>query len=164
MLSQETNVWKMRSWENLACGIFLVVVTIVNGMPDYSGLPTGPYCARRYPGCCPDRQDDCNAPILGSLCYCDEFCDRFREEDCCPDYWSHCKGIDTNVTEPPPEPIKRSLINNKIRWFNAAKLRFVTIYYVYRMLPPGKILQRWPSIHDKLQHVVRIFNFFRIDI
>lgn len=97
----------MRSWENLACGIFLVVVTIVNGMPDYTGLPTGPYCARRYPGCCPDRQDDCNAPILGSVCYCDEFCDRFREEDCCPDYWSHCKGIETNVTEPPPEPIKR---------------------------------------------------------
>lgn len=102
---------KMRSWENLGCGIFLVVVgTIVNGMPDYSGLPSGPYCARRYPGCCPDRQDDCNAPILGSLCYCDEFCDRFREEDCCPDYWSHCKGIDTNVTEPPPEPIKRSYL------------------------------------------------------
>lgn len=101
----------MRSWENLACGIFLVVVTIVNGMPDYTGLPTGPYCARRYPGCCPDRQDDCNAPILGSVCYCDEFCDRFREEDCCPDYWSHCKGIETNVTEPPPEPIKRSFVN-----------------------------------------------------
>lgn len=36
---------------------------------------------------------------LGTMCYCDDFCDRTRSEDCCPDYWSHCKG------ETPPEAL-----------------------------------------------------------
>lgn len=40
--------------------------------------------------------------FLGTLCYCDDFCNRTRSEDCCPDFWSHCKGI----IDPPPEVIK----------------------------------------------------------
>lgn len=39
---------------------------------------------------------------LGTLCYCDEFCDRHINPDCCPDYESHCKGI-----QDPPNPIER---------------------------------------------------------
>lgn len=90
---------------NLVFIVFVFLPFIVKGIPDYSGLPAGPYCASRYPGgsCCPGRQDECSAPILTTLCYCDDFCDRSREEDCCPDYWYHCRGIVPNVTSPPEE-------------------------------------------------------------
>ncbi|KAG8237046.1 hypothetical protein J437_LFUL016112 [Ladona fulva] len=43
--------------------------------------------------------DDCSVPILGTLCYCDQFCDRGVTHDCCPDYWDVCAPV------PPPEPI-----------------------------------------------------------
>lgn len=36
--------------------------------------------------------------IIGTLCYCDQFCTGFVNGDCCPDYESFCLGI-----EPPPE-------------------------------------------------------------
>lgn len=70
-------------------------ITLSEAIPNYSGLPPGPYCAGRFRSgqCCPGRQDDCSAPILTTTCYCDDFCNRTREEDCCPDYWSHCRGI-----------------------------------------------------------------------
>ncbi|XP_017893645.1 tubulointerstitial nephritis antigen-like isoform X2 [Ceratina calcarata] len=95
----------MHSWGRLAYGILLLVAA-ANSMPDFSGLPPGPYCAGRYPPgeCCPGRRDECSAPIVNTICYCDDFCDRFREEDCCPDFYSHCKGIEANVTLPPPPP------------------------------------------------------------
>ncbi|KAJ8668890.1 hypothetical protein QAD02_000149 [Eretmocerus hayati] len=77
------------------------LISIVNpgfAMPDYTGLQ-GPYCERLYRRghCCPGRQDECSVPILGTLCYCDEFCaNRTRrndhEEDCCPDFFSFCRG------------------------------------------------------------------------
>ncbi|CAK9821156.1 Uncharacterized peptidase C1-like protein F26E4.3 [Anthophora plagiata] len=106
----------MQPWEKLVCGVFVLMVSIVNGVPDFSGLPAGPYCADRYPPgkCCPGRQDECSAPILSTMCYCDDFCDQHREEDCCPDYWSHCKGIETPVTlPPPPEEIRRCYFQGK---------------------------------------------------
>jgi len=62
-------------------------------------LPVGPYCERR--GCCDGRLDQCSSPILDTLCYCDEFCNRTHSDDCCPDYLSHCLGI-----IPAPEPVK----------------------------------------------------------
>lgn len=98
----------MRSWASLACGLFLLTVSTVKGMPNFSGLPPGPYCAARYPpgACCSGRQDECSAPILTTVCYCDDFCDRSKEEDCCPDFWSHCRGIEPNVTLPPQPVIK----------------------------------------------------------
>ncbi|KAJ9592501.1 hypothetical protein L9F63_015818 [Diploptera punctata] len=65
---------------------------------DYADLP-GPYCATRRQTCCQGRYDDCSVPILGTLCYCDDFCNRTRSEDCCPDYWKTCLGIE------PPAPI-----------------------------------------------------------
>lgn len=64
---------------------------------DYSDLPPGPYCGARPDGCCNGRIDMCSAPIYGTLCYCDEFCNRTRNEDCCPDFWTFCKG------EAPPQ-------------------------------------------------------------
>ncbi|XP_052777538.1 uncharacterized peptidase C1-like protein F26E4.3 [Mya arenaria] len=57
----------------------------------------GPYCATRRGGCCPNRIDSCAVPILDTLCYCDEFCDRERS-DCCPDFRSFCRG--TRPTTP----------------------------------------------------------------
>ncbi|TGZ53146.1 putative peptidase C1-like protein F26E4.3 [Temnothorax longispinosus] len=88
--------------QNLVFIAFVFLPSVVRGVPDYSGLPPGPYCASRYPGgsCCPGRQDECSAPILKTLCYCDDFCNRTREEDCCPDYWYHCRGIAPNISEP----------------------------------------------------------------
>lgn len=74
-----------------------------NDHPDLAGS----YCATRPRGCCVGRQDDCSAPILGTLCYCDEFCNHTRSEDCCPDYWSFCRGIE--LPKPAPPEIKREL-------------------------------------------------------
>ncbi len=66
---------------------------------DYSDLlrPGKVYCAGRYPEkCCAGRNDECTAPILDTVCYCDVFCNR-SVTDCCPDFWGHCMGI-----RPPP--------------------------------------------------------------
>lgn len=55
----------------------------------------GDYCrARRGASeqCCPGRRDECSRPILGTLCYCDHFCNRTIHPDCCPDYWEVCLG------------------------------------------------------------------------
>ncbi|XP_043252440.1 tubulointerstitial nephritis antigen-like [Colletes gigas] len=103
----------MRSCESLATIVFVLLLSMVRGIPDLTGLPVGPYCARKYPrgDCCSGRQDDCSEPILTTLCYCDEFCDRYREEDCCPDYWSHCKGMEI---KPPLGEIRRCLFQGRV--------------------------------------------------
>uniref|UniRef100_A0A6A7FPA7 Uncharacterized peptidase C1-like protein F26E4.3 n=1 Tax=Hirondellea gigas TaxID=1518452 RepID=A0A6A7FPA7_9CRUS len=59
----------------------------------------GDYCETRSDKCCLLRQDDCSVPIMGTRCYCDEFCKRVINPDCCPDYPRVCLG----VTTPPPE-------------------------------------------------------------
>jgi len=71
----------------------LLSLTAVTEGRDYSDL-RGPYCASRDSRCCPDRRDDCSVPILGTRCYCDDFCNRTHNEDCCPDYWKVCLGMD----------------------------------------------------------------------
>jgi len=53
----------------------------------------GEYCSKRIGGCCEGRVDDCSTPILGTLCYCDKFCNRTDNPDCCPDYYSACLGM-----------------------------------------------------------------------
>ncbi|KAL5243909.1 hypothetical protein ACI65C_011319 [Semiaphis heraclei] len=63
----------------------------------------GDYCAKV--GCCTERRDEgCSAPILGTMCYCDDFCyfNRTGSNDCCPDFMSFCKGVES----PPPEPLQ----------------------------------------------------------
>lgn len=94
----------------------MVVPLMVHGL-DYSDLQ-GSYCGRgrHSESCCTSRQDECSVPILGTLCYCDEFCNRTRSEDCCPDYWSFCQGI-------PSEPIRRmECIHNGVRYFLGQKI------------------------------------------
>ncbi|KAG7213781.1 hypothetical protein KM043_003002 [Ampulex compressa] len=107
---------EMRSihWRSLAILAFAFLASPAKGIPDYAGLPPGPYCGSRFgeSGCCSGRQDDCSAPILATLCYCDDFCDRSREEDCCPDFWSHCRGIVPNATSAPQE-IRRCFFQGK---------------------------------------------------
>jgi len=82
----------------------LLSLTAVTEGRDYSDLQ-GPYCASRAGRCCPDRRDDCSVPILGTRCYCDHFCNRTHNEDCCPDYWKVCLGID------PPTPIESKYLS-----------------------------------------------------
>lgn len=80
-----------------ACALQIVIAD--NGIPDDLA---GDYCAKV--GCCTERRDEsCSAPILGTLCYCDDFCyvNRTGSEDCCPDFMSFCKHVEA----PPPEPI-----------------------------------------------------------
>ncbi|XP_030073327.1 tubulointerstitial nephritis antigen-like [Microcaecilia unicolor] len=62
----------------------------------------GAYCQKQgY--CCTDREDTCTVPYLDTICYCDSFCDR-TVSDCCPDYWTHCQGIE------PPGHIHRGCV------------------------------------------------------
>ncbi|GAU99863.1 hypothetical protein RvY_10802 [Ramazzottius varieornatus] len=73
-------------------GLFLEFHT-VRGL-GFSGIP-GLYCTLRTPGCCTLRNDTCSVPIMGTACYCDQFCDRRAEgevPDCCPDFYEHCRG------------------------------------------------------------------------
>ncbi|KAI5641284.1 papain family cysteine protease domain-containing protein [Phthorimaea operculella] len=64
-------------------------------------LPPGPYCGKTRQ-CCTNREDDCSHPILDTLCYCDEHCNR-THDDCCPDYEEVCLGIRTTPQPPPGE-------------------------------------------------------------
>lgn len=77
---------------------------------EYGADVAGPYCATRPTGCCKGRQDDCSVPILGTLCYCDDFCNHTRSEDCCPDFLPFCKHID-NRPRPAPNVVKREHSN-----------------------------------------------------
>ncbi|KAG5882215.1 hypothetical protein JTB14_024726 [Gonioctena quinquepunctata] len=93
----------------ILCSLALFAVVTSSPYDDFSDLP-GPYCENI--GCCNDRQDSCAVPILGTMCYCDEFCNYTRVDDCCPDFWYHCKGIappttttTTTTRLPDPEPI-----------------------------------------------------------
>ncbi|GFR86895.1 tubulointerstitial nephritis antigen-like [Elysia marginata] len=63
----------------------------------------GPWCATRPAGedCCTGRDDECGVPILGTVCYCDVFCND-TAYDCCPDYFPHCHGYVEPTTTPRP--------------------------------------------------------------
>ncbi|XP_069462240.1 tubulointerstitial nephritis antigen isoform X2 [Ambystoma mexicanum] len=62
-------------------------------------LSDGLYCWTR--GCCPQRDDSCRLPYYekNATCYCDLFCDKepVGHVDCCPDFWTACRG------EEPPQ-------------------------------------------------------------
>ncbi|KAL1115133.1 hypothetical protein AAG570_007164 [Ranatra chinensis] len=64
-------------------------------------IPDIPYCGGRRLQCCSGRQDHCSVQILGTLCYCDAFCNRTINSDCCPDYPQVCLG------EPPEQDFRR---------------------------------------------------------
>lgn len=86
----------------LALSMFLITVNAKLYMqPRYVEFEGQEFCALRSRlndgPCCPNRIDECSVPIGDNRtgwtkCYCDEFCDRRFNPDCCPDYESVCKG------------------------------------------------------------------------
>ena len=95
----------------------------------YWNIP-GDYCRAKYEkmNCCNGRQDPCSVEILGTLCYCDTFCNRTDNSDCCPDYFTHCAGLQEpeplTVTTYPPQSGKSTVGNNmkKVQFFRAVTL------------------------------------------
>ncbi|XP_055379803.1 uncharacterized peptidase C1-like protein F26E4.3 [Condylostylus longicornis] len=86
--------------------IFMLLIKLVIAYKDLHLDFPGPYCAQRgAAGCCENRKDSCAVPIQGTLCYCDDFCDRGHSGDCCPDYDTYCKNV------PPPVPTQRCFHN-----------------------------------------------------
>ncbi|XP_015906715.1 tubulointerstitial nephritis antigen-like isoform X2 [Parasteatoda tepidariorum] len=94
--------------------IFTLLLNLVNAQKDpdqgyyaYGYVDNdlrGNYCSGRRPQqCCPQRDDTCTVPILGTVCYCDLFCDRENGGDCCPDFENVCLGRAVQ----PPELIVR---------------------------------------------------------
>uniref|UniRef100_A0A2H8TQ58 Tubulointerstitial nephritis antigen-like n=1 Tax=Melanaphis sacchari TaxID=742174 RepID=A0A2H8TQ58_9HEMI len=81
--------------------MFTCTMQIVTAGTDIPDDLAGEFCAKV--GCCTERRDEgCSAPILGTLCYCDDFCyvNRTGSEDCCPDFMSFCKGVEPPVPDP----------------------------------------------------------------
>ncbi len=67
--------------------VFVIVIFIAGVLASFHDVPKGDYCGGRTIQCCDGRIDECAIPILGTLCYCDQFCNRTDSDDCCPDYW-----------------------------------------------------------------------------
>ncbi|KAJ8925455.1 hypothetical protein NQ315_009289 [Exocentrus adspersus] len=113
-----------------SCIAFISVFIFASSAPfdDFSDL-RGPYCENRG-RCCNGRQDTCAIPILGTLCYCDDFCNNTRVDDCCPDYWSFCRGIyvpiptriPTTSRAPEIEEMK-SCTYNGVNYFQKARIK-----------------------------------------
>ncbi|XP_071536952.1 uncharacterized peptidase C1-like protein F26E4.3 [Panulirus ornatus] len=82
-------------------GMLVAVLPLAVDGQGFRGIP-GNFCRNRKPSeCCTDRLDDCAVPILGTLCYCDQFCltrdlegdpGVSLEDDCCPDFREVCLG------------------------------------------------------------------------
>ncbi|CAG7731847.1 unnamed protein product [Allacma fusca] len=90
-------------------GIFFTLLVLASSIVVISGQfgpfadIQGEFCRKRIGGCCPGRLDECSTPILGTLCYCDHFCNRTDNPDCCPDFWEFCLGI--SRPSPPPDDV-----------------------------------------------------------
>lgn len=103
--------------------LFAAFFTLVTLQPidDFADL-RGPYCEQI--GCCTSRQDTCSKPIIGTLCYCDDFCNRTDVHDCCPDFWSYCRGIDLptplppTTPRPPPEEVRSCFHEGRVFFLN----------------------------------------------
>lgn len=115
------SIW---TWSSLGLSLLLCVQVLAGPFDDFSDL-RGPFC--EYKGCCDGRKDECSSPILGTLCYCDDFCNQTRVDDCCPDYWTYCKGLPfpttprvPTTTRAPPENIYACTYNGRVFPHNAS--------------------------------------------
>ena len=72
-------------------------------------VSTGPartqFCSQRPGGCCPGRDDTCTAPRGDTFCYCDEFCLRSKDPDCCPDVFNECTALPSTKSPLSPNPL-----------------------------------------------------------
>ncbi|KAL1501190.1 hypothetical protein ABEB36_006567 [Hypothenemus hampei] len=111
----------METWH---CAFLLIIISLLVSISssfrvndDFNDLQ-GPYCERI--GCCQNRKDTCSQPVMGTLCYCDDFCNRTEVHDCCPDYWSYCWGLEIttplppSTTRHPPAETKSCLFKNTV--------------------------------------------------
>nr|XP_053640341.1 uncharacterized peptidase C1-like protein F26E4.3 [Cherax quadricarinatus] len=81
-------------WVGLVSLTTIVMVPLATAQFGTFSDLKGDYCRGRRPtSCCDGRYDDCSMPIRGTLCYCDQFCNRTYNPDCCPDYWEICLGF-----------------------------------------------------------------------
>ncbi|XP_060807273.1 uncharacterized peptidase C1-like protein F26E4.3 [Amyelois transitella] len=108
---------------NFAGLLALAVCSSLLEVTAYHGadLPPGPYCRRGPIQCCADRKDDCSHEILGTKCYCDEFCNR-NHDDCCPDYEEVCLGITPTTSPKPPEPLITPCYEGNTKYFPGDKI------------------------------------------
>ena len=83
--------------------------------------------------CCNGRQDPCAVEILGTLCYCDSFCNRTHNSDCCPDYFTHCEGLPELDFEKAPEAIIRP---------DSKLIVWTFVFTIYKILFMKYFLQR----------------------
>lgn len=120
----------------------------------------GNYCGGPTQRCCDGRIDSCAVPILGTLCYCDQFCNRTDSSDCCPDYWNVCLGIQ------PPEPLVLQHGLKLIFYYhNFLKFsmqigngtNFWTTFDHSRMLSRWSAISLWADGANQLQQVVSMF-------
>lgn len=84
--------------KSVILAIFILNISILTSahyMHYYPNETALRYCEQRAlegrSPCCQNRDDDCSMPIAGTLCYCDDFCDRHVNGDCCPDYLPFCR-------------------------------------------------------------------------
>lgn len=97
----------------------IIASSIISVLCFFDDLP-GDYCRTRRPrDCCPGRDDSCAVPIIGTLCYCDKFCNRSHGMDCCPDFFPHCLGIGTTKT--PPGQIIRPGCSHEGRFYQVGQ-------------------------------------------
>ena len=104
----------------------LALVLLVLAGPAWSQ-----YCSRRPGGCCPGRDDACTATMGSTLCYCDEFCLRSNNPDCCPDAANNCRALLTPDTPISPAPLTgmstRYLLKRRRVFLN---LSYISSHYI----------------------------------
>ncbi|RZF42030.1 hypothetical protein LSTR_LSTR006623 [Laodelphax striatellus] len=98
---------RVSSWSTLKSTFVVLIALLVCSTfaaLDYDKTELGSmsWCGSRPDACCDGRRDKCSVPFMGSVCYCDAFCNRTHSpgyQDCCPDYFRVCLGE--------PEPLTR---------------------------------------------------------
>ncbi|XP_033644922.1 uncharacterized peptidase C1-like protein F26E4.3 [Asterias rubens] len=75
------------------------------------------FCSDRPGGCCPGRDDACTVPRGDTLCYCDEFCLRSKDPDCCPDVFNNCTALPVTVAPLSPNPLKSDCLYKGKHYF-----------------------------------------------
>jgi hypothetical protein len=134
------------------CSIFLILLT-AGALAQFEDI-AGDYCGGRIQRCCDGRIDSCAIPILGTLCYCDQFCNRTDSSDCCPDYWNVCLGIK------PPSPLIQQRGTSLFHLFSGENVQSTLVDFSIRMLSWRSKLPLWPHGANQLQQVVSIYLVF----